>query len=102
MPALLVLMFEVVAPVLQLYVTDPGDEAVMVTVPVFGWQLMPMLELLLTFKDGGTLVPTTGMVIEVLLQPVKVLVTVKLYEPFWLTCTLALLALPTMPGPDQV
>lgn len=102
MPALLVVMLELVAPVLQLYVTDAADEALMVTVLVFGWQLMPMLELLLTFKFGGTLVPTTGTVMDVLLQPVSVLVTVKLYDPFWLTCTLALLALPTMPGPDQV
>jgi len=45
---------------------------------VLGWQLMPMLELLLTFNVGGTLVPTTGMVTEVLLHPVNELVTVKL------------------------
>ena len=50
----------------------------MVTVLVFGWQLMPMLEVLVTLSVGGTLVPTTGMVTEVLLQPVNELVTVKL------------------------
>ena len=58
--------------------TAPGEDAVMVTVLVFGWQLMPMLDVLVTFKLGGTLVPTTGMVTEVLLQPVNELVTVKL------------------------
>ena len=38
-----------------------------------------MLELLDTFNVGATLDPTTGTVIDVLLQPVSEFVTVKLY-----------------------
>ena len=86
-PALEVVMVEdgvadAVAPVLQLYVTAPDDDAVNVTVLVFGWQLIPMAELLVKFNDGATFVPNTSTVIDVLLQPVSVFVTVKLYCPF--------------------
>jgi len=106
-PAFVVLMVEdgvaeAVAPVLQLYVTAPDDDAVNVTVLVFGWQLMPMVELLVKFNTGATLVPNTSTVMDVLLQPVSVFVTVKLYCPFWFTCIVELFGLPTTPGPDHV
>ena len=76
--------------------------AVKVTVLVPGTQLMPTLLLDAIDKLGTALVPFTFTVNDVLLQPVNVFVTVKLYVPFWLTCTLLLFYEPTIPKPDQV
>ena len=69
---------------------------------VVGVHPMPIDELDTTVKVGATFVPNTRIVIELVLQPVNVLVTIKLYVPFIFTETLALLALPIIPGPDHV
>jgi len=80
-PAAFVVITEVVAPVLQVYVTATDDVAVRLIVLVEGEQPIPIEELLLTFKLGIAALPLTGKEIVDVLQPVTVSVITIVYKP---------------------